>query len=52
MCPSASTTEKFICATGTPWKNSASSRLSGWFGLRAEDLQEEPAVVGETLQAQ
>ena len=52
MWPSASTTEKFICATGTP--SEEVGELAARRGIRpgAEDLEEEPPVVGEPGEAQ
>ena len=42
MWPSASTIEKLICATGTPVKNSASSRLCGWFAFARKISRKKP----------
>ena len=42
MWPSASTTEKFIWATGTPMKNSASSLLCGWLAFARKISRKKP----------
>ena len=52
MWPSASTIEKFICATGTPWKKSASSRLSGWFAFARKISRKKPRSSVKRFSAQ